>query len=170
MGRLVERVVSLDVVGLVEGVLTVALAFLVAIPVAWDRERATRTAGLRTFPLISAASAAYVIIAREALADAGDSGDVLRVVHGLMTGLGFLGAGAIIESRGQRVRGMATAVALWSTAAIGAAVAFGRLEIALVLLVADLIGLRLLWPVKDAVPKDEVSEDEPRRGAPEPLP
>lgn len=160
VSELLEEIVRWDRERVLAALVTLALAFLVAIPVAWDRERAVRTAGLRTFPLVSAASAAFVMIGRDAVS--GESG-MRYVIQGLMTGLGFLGAGAIIRAGAEHVRGMATAVALWSTAAIGAAVAYGRLEIALGLVAIDLIALRLMRPIKEAIPHDEqpARDDQP---------
>lgn len=165
MGGVFDWMFDEDLAEVLGGIVTVAVAFLVAIPIAWDRERAARSAGMRTFPLIAAVSAAYVIIAQEAFAETG-GGDHARILHGLMTGLGFLGAGAIIQARGERVRGMATAVTIWSTAAIGAAIAYGRLDIALVLVAIDLIGLRFMRPLKRAIGTEPRSE--PRRGEPAP--
>ncbi len=121
------------------------LAFFIALPVGWDRERATRAVGLRTFPLVAVGSAAYVAIGRGALG--GDADAHGRILQGLITGLGFLGGGAIIKTT-DRVRGTATAASIWSTAAIGAAVAYERLEIAILLSLVNFIALRLLRPFK----------------------
>ncbi len=123
---------------------TLVVAFLIALPVGWDRERATRAVGLRTFPLVAVASASYVVIAR-ALGDDAESHS--RILQGLITGIGFIGGGAILK-QGNRVRGTATAAALWSTAAIGAAVAYGRIDVALMLSALVFVALRLLAPIK----------------------
>jgi putative Mg2+ transporter-C (MgtC) family protein len=124
------------------------LALLIALPVGWDRERATRAVGLRTFPLVAVGSAAYVMIARTALTPDADAQS--RIIQGLITGIGFLGGGAIIKTS-DRVRGTATAASIWSTAAIGAAVAYEHLEIALLLSAINFIALRLLRPFKKLV-------------------
>lgn len=125
-----------------------AVAFIVALPVGWDRERATRAVGLRTFPLVAVGSAAYVAIARTALGV--DANAHARIIQGLITGIGFLGGGAIIKTT-DRVRGTATAASIWSTAAIGAAVAYDRLEIAILLSFVNFVALRLLRPFKKLV-------------------
>src|SRR5262245_31540617 len=121
---------------------TIVIAFALALPVGWDRERATRAVGLRTFPLVAIASAAYVIIAGN-LGD--DANAHSRILQGLITGIGFLGGGAILKYR-NRVHGTATAASIWSTAAIGAAVAYGRLDVAVMLSAINFVVLRLLTP------------------------
>ncbi len=133
-----------------------ALAFGLALPVAWDREREGRTLGLRTFPLVAMASAGYILVAQSVLGF--DSEGQSRIIQGLMTGIGFLGGGAIVK-QGMSVRGAATAATIWSTAAVGAAVAYGRYEIAVVLTAVNFAVLRTMDPLKDAVNHDDDSED-----------
>ena len=138
--------------------LHLAIAFVVALPVAWDRERAERSLGLRTFPLVAMASAGYLLIAR-VLFDS-DPGAQARFFQGLMTGVGFLGGGAIVK-KGLNVHGTATAASIWTTAAVGAAVAYGLYEIAVTLSVATFAVLRWLEPLKDKVGED----DKAKRGS-----
>ena len=133
-----------------------AVAFLLALPVAWDRERAERTLGLRTFPLVAMASTGYLLLAQKVCG--GDVAAQARFFQGLMTGIGFLGGGAIVK-RGLNVHGTATAASIWNTAAVGAAVAYGLLEIAVVLSAANFAVLRWLGSIKDMV-ADESSGDE----------
>lgn len=128
-----------------------ALAYLFAIPIGWDREKSERTAGLRTFPLVAVASCAYLLIGYQVL----DSTDAeARVVQGLITGMGFIGGGAILK-HGGRVQGTATAASLWATGAIGLAVASQRLEIALVISVMTFLTLRYLKPLAGADADDD---------------
>ena len=124
------------------------IAFLLALPIAWDREIEERTLGLRTFPLVAMASAGYILMT-QAVLDNG-SEEIARVIAGLMTGIGFLGGGAILK-RGDAVRGTATAASIWSTAAVGAAVAFARYEIAIALTLVNFLTLRYLKRVKRLV-------------------
>mgnify|MGYP006268679565 CR=1 FL=1 len=124
------------------------LAYLFAIPIAWDREARERTAGLRTFPLVALASCAYALLGFSIL----DSTDAeARVVQGLITGIGFIGGGAILK-RGGDVKGTATATSLWATGAIGLAVASQRYEIAIIIGAVTLFTLRLLKPLMEASP------------------
>ena len=125
--------------------LNVAAAYLLAMPVAWEREHNARTAGLRTFPLVAVASCGYVLLATSVFAS--EPGAVARIVQGLMTGIGFIGGGAILK-HGANVRGTATAASVWNTGAIGACVAFRRYEIAVVLSVINFVTLRLLTEFK----------------------
>ena len=125
--------------------LNVAAAYLLAMPVAWEREHNARTAGLRTFPLVAVASCGYVLLATSVFS--GEPGALARIVQGLMTGIGFIGGGAILK-HGANVRGTATAASVWNTGAIGACVAFGRYEIAVVLSLINFVTLRLLTEFK----------------------
>ena len=122
------------------------LAYVFAIPIAWDRETHARTAGLRTFPLVAVAACAYMLIGYQVL----DSTDAeARVIQGLMTGMGFIGGGAILK-HGGKVQGTATAASLWATGAIGLAVASRRLEIALLISAMTFVTLRYLKPIAAA--------------------
>ncbi|MBT8083294.1 MAG: MgtC/SapB family protein [Gammaproteobacteria bacterium] len=130
------------------------LAYIFAIPIAWDRETRARTAGLRTFPLVAVAACAYMLIGYQVL----DSTDAeARVIQGLMTGMGFIGGGAILKHRGE-VQGTATAASLWATGAIGLAVASQRLEIAFLISAATFFTLRFLKPMA-ASQDDDISDD-----------
>ena len=131
---------------LVKNLVSIAVAFLLALPLGWEREQSERSAGLRTFPLVAMASCGYILIAEGVLA--GHPEGTARVVEGLMTGMGFIGGGAILKSEGT-VRGTATAASLWNTGAIGAAVAFDRFEIAVLLTIVNYATLRWLARFKD---------------------
>ena len=70
-----------------------------------------------------------------------------RALQGIITGIGFIGAGAILKQDGS-VKGSATAASIWNVGAIGAAVALGRYEIAVLLGLADFLILRYLVEVE----------------------
>ncbi|MDX1680296.1 MAG: MgtC/SapB family protein [Akkermansiaceae bacterium] len=114
------------------------VAYLLALPVAYDREQSARSAGMRTFPLVGVASCGFILTGISVINTAGGHA---RLMQGIMTGLGFIGGGAILKNE-QRVRGMATAASIWTTGAIGMAVAYRRYEIALVLALVNFISLR----------------------------
>ncbi|MDX1379865.1 MAG: MgtC/SapB family protein [Xanthomonadales bacterium] len=122
----------------------IGVAYLLAMPVAWDREQEARTAGLRTFPLVSIAACGYMLVGIQVL-DGTDAES--RVLYGIVTGMGFIGGGAILKAKGT-VKGTATAASLWMTGAIGIAVAFHRYEIALVLAVLNFVTLRYVKEFK----------------------
>jgi putative Mg2+ transporter-C (MgtC) family protein len=120
------------------------MAYLLALPIAWDREHEARSAGIRTFPLVSVAACGYMLVGIQVLSSTDAES---RVLYGIITGMGFLGGGAILKSEGS-VTGTATAASLWMTGAIGVAVAFHRYEIALVLAIVNFLTLRYVKQLK----------------------
>lgn len=131
------------------------LAYVLALPSAWERERKSRSAGLRTFPLVSIGACGFLLVGDSFLADQAENA---RLMQGLLGGLGFLGGGAILKSNGGVV-GMATAASIWNTGAIGMAVAYRRYEIAVLLSLINFLSLRLGSRMKKAVDLNE-KEDE----------
>lgn len=128
-------------------------AFLLALPIGWQRERSSRGLGLRTFPLVAVASSGYMILAID-IAD-GDPNAVGRILSGLITGIGFVGAGAILKMRDEEeVHGTSTAAGVWATGAIGAATAFGRWDLAVMIALVTFATFRLLEPVKDRLDRE----------------
>ncbi|MEX2470984.1 MAG: MgtC/SapB family protein [Gemmatimonadota bacterium] len=127
------------------------IAWVLTLPVAWDRERESRSAGLRTFPLVAVAACGYTLVGISVL----DSTDAeARVLQGLITGIGFIGGGAILKSKGS-VMGTATAASIWNTGLIGMAVAFRRYEIAAVASLINFVTLRYVARLKtDDAPDD----------------
>lgn len=134
------------------------VAFLLAMPVGWEREKATRSMGLRTFPLVALASCAYVLIA-SSITEEGDAEARVRVLQGLMAGIGFIGGGAILKEGGG-VRGTATAASVWTTGAIGAAIGFGEYGIGGLLAVLNVLILLLLTPIEKRAGKQDRPEEE----------
>lgn len=124
------------------------VAFLIAFPIGWDRERANRSAGLRTFPIVAVACCAFMLIAQGAFP--AEPNAQARVMDGIITGMGFIGGGAILkDSNKGMVRGVATAASLWNVGAIGVAVAYHRFELAIVLVGVNFAILRWLKPLID---------------------
>ena len=119
------------------------LAYALALPSGWEGEREGQSLGIRTFPIVALASCAYMLIAVQGSAGSGD----LRALQGLMTGIGFVGGGAILKE-GMSVQGTATAASIWSTGAMGAAVAYGRIDIAVLVAALNFFTLRALLPLK----------------------
>lgn len=130
-------------------------ALLLTLPIAWEREQATRIMGLRTFPLVAVASCGYVLVA---IATVGENTDAqARIIQGLMSGIGFIGGGAILKE-GANVRGTATAASVWTTGALGAAIAYGEYEIAILLSVINFFTLRVLTAIKREVNDDDMQD------------
>jgi putative Mg2+ transporter-C (MgtC) family protein len=133
--------------------LLVAYAF--ALPVALDREATSRTAGLRTFPLVAVAACGYTLVGFSVLSSTDAEA---RVLQGLITGIGFIGGGAILKSKGN-VTGTATAASIWTTGLIGIAVATDRFEIAILLSVITFLTLSLGGWLKERA-HDETEDKE----------
>ncbi|HXC26028.1 MAG TPA: MgtC/SapB family protein [Gemmatimonadaceae bacterium] len=124
----------------------VLITFVLIYPIAMEREReewsiGTEGAGLRTFPLVGMGSCILVLLAQIILPP--QSANHAQVLQGLITGIGFVGGGAIVKDQ-FKVRGTATAAGVWATAVLGAAVGYGRLDLAVVLGVATFVTLRIL--------------------------
>jgi len=108
-----------------------------------------RAAGLRTYALVSFASALLVGIAQSLGSAPGDGNtNVARVIQGIVTGIGFLGAGVIVKE-GFSVRGLTTAASVWVVSAIGVAFGTGFLREGAVAVVLTLVALWLLRIVED---------------------
>ena len=103
------------------------IAFLLALPIALNREYKARGAGMRTYPLVSIACCAFMLVARDVYE--GDAAEA-RVMYGIITGMGFIGGGAIMKNN-SGVSGTASAAGIWLTGAIGLSVAYARYEIAI---------------------------------------
>ncbi|NNE44887.1 MAG: MgtC/SapB family protein [Gemmatimonadetes bacterium] len=131
------------------------VAYALAFPIAWDREARDRSAGLRTFPLVAIGSCAYMLVAGEVLTSPEAQA---RVMAGFITGIGFIGGGAILKNGGS-VRGTATAASIWNTGALGTAVALDRIEIAIVLAVTNFLTLRYVPRLKSQA-QSSTSADE----------
>ncbi len=98
-------------------------ALLLALPVAWNREQHGNTLGIRAIPLVALGACAYVLIGRAFIGD--DAPDATaRILQGLMSGIGFVGGGAILK-HDDYVSGTAAAASIWVVGAIGAATGFG---------------------------------------------
>ena len=89
------------------------LALALALPIAIEREKSTRLMGLRTFPLVAMATCGFTLIGQSFL-DNDNSGGMARIVQGIITGIGFIGGGAILKIEDKLV-GTATAASVWLT-------------------------------------------------------
>lgn len=114
-----------------------------------EREMKDREAGLRTYALVATGSALFTIIGLQMGEDIAGEGmrfDPGRIIQAVAAGIGFIGAGVVIQRR-LHVRGLTTAAGLWTVAAIGVAAGAGQIElagIATVLLLFVLAGLHVV--------------------------
>jgi putative Mg2+ transporter-C (MgtC) family protein len=133
-----------------EVVFRIALAAGLGGAIGLERELREREAGLRTHLLVSVGSALFTMVSAYAWTDwrfSTEEGlvfDPTRIAAQIVTGIGFLGAGAIIR-QGLSVRGLTTAATLWVVAAIGMAAGVGYYEAALV---TTALVLLTLWPLR----------------------
>jgi putative Mg2+ transporter-C (MgtC) family protein len=125
--------------------LRMSLACVLGGFVGWDRESLNKAAGLRTHMLVSLGSALFTLTALQmfelTVAEGGARGDPTRLLQGLVSGIGFLGAGQIIQSRGSVV-GITTAAGIWVTGAIGVACGGGSYALAVLSAAFVLVILR----------------------------
>ena len=142
---MLDAILSSDSFNLLPHLAALCIAYVLAFPIGWDREREERSAGLRTFPLVAVASCGFVQAAETVTAGSPEA--TARVVEGLITGMGFIGGGAILRLK-DSVRGTATAASLWTTGAIGVAVGLGSYDVAVLLSLATVITLMVLPPLK----------------------
>ena len=128
-------------------------ATLLGAIVGFERERAGKSAGLRTHTLVSVGTAAFVLVS----SSAGVSTEGLsRVIQGIITGIGFIGAGSIFKvSEQHHVRGLTTAASVWMTAAIGVSVGVGAVGIAVLSTILALIILAVVGAVESRAEKRE---------------
>lgn len=113
---------------MVRSLLRLTVAALCGAVIGLERERVGKSAGLRTHMLVATGTATLVVVISEVGAD---SSDLSRVIQGLVTGIGFLGAGAILKRTTSDIRGLTTAAGIWMTCAIGVSAGLGRFGIAL---------------------------------------
>ena len=103
-------------------VLTLLVSLVLGTAVGWERQAGGKAAGLRTHALVCVGSTLFVLLTVHAARDyGGGSVDPTRIIHGVVTGVGFLGAGSILRQEGF-VHGLTTAASIWMVAAIGVAV------------------------------------------------
>jgi len=120
--------------------LRLILAFILGAVIGYERERVDKPAGLRTHILVSLGSCLFTILSFAAF----PGGDPSRVASYIVAGIGFIGAGTIIQTR-ERVVGITTAASLWVAASIGMAVGAGFYLIAAVTTGLAYLTLRLGW-------------------------
>ena len=130
--------------------LTVRLvvALLLGGVIGWERELQHMPAGFRTHALVSLGSAIFTVIS--AVAFTGPGSDPTRIAAQIVSGIGFLGGGAILHYGGT-VRGLTTAASLWSVAAVGMAAGAGLYVVAALSTVLVIVGLEVFQRVERMV-------------------
>ena len=132
-----------------QAVIRLLAAMILGAIIGVQRERIGKPAGLRTHMLVAIGSALFVLgISPAEMSMYGLS----RVIHGIATGIGFIGAVAILKLLDQReIEGLTTAAGLWMTAAIGVAAGMGRIGIAFLSVILAWIVLSVIGGIEGAI-------------------
>ncbi len=101
-------------------VIRVTVALICGAGIGFDRERRGMEAGIRTYASVAIGACSFGLISSHVP----ESSDFTRIASGVVTGIGFIGAGVILHQRGKTI-GLTTAATIWSTASVGLAIAFG---------------------------------------------
>ena len=141
------------------------LAVVLGAVLGFEREWRQKDAGLRTNILIAMGSALFTLMSIDLSASSG--GDATRIAAQIVTGIGFLGAGAIMRT-GAGVRGLTTAAMIWVNAAIGVACGGGEYRLAIIATTVTLVVLLVMTPLEKALDRrlenhrgDDSDDDDP---------
>lgn len=146
----VNEYINLDLIAKHFGLILIAL--VLTLPIAYNRETRSQSAGLRTYPLVAIATCSYTLLALDVI----DNHEALgKFMAGIVTGIGFIGGGAILKSgNDSRVTGLANAASIWNTGAVGMAVAWQRFEIAILIAGLNFLILRIGHEAKKVIMDD----------------
>jgi putative Mg2+ transporter-C (MgtC) family protein len=134
-----------------EAIVRTIVALVAGGAIGLERSYHGRAAGLRTYALVSFGSALLVAGGQYELFSARDSGEVTRIIQGIVTGIGFLGAGVIVKE-GFSVRGLTTAASIWVASAIGIVLGAGSYWMGLAATAVTLVALTILRQIEDRLP------------------
>lgn len=137
---------SLSIEVQLELALRLTVGLVLGAIIGFERELHRQPAGFRTHSLVALGAALFTIISGYGFS--GDNADPTRIAAQIVSGIGFLGAGTILQFRGH-IRGLTTAASLWSVAAVGAAVGTGLYVLALLGTALIIVVLALLDRVED---------------------
>ena len=138
-----------------EAYLKLLIAMALGVLLGLERTYAGKTAGMRTYGLVSMGSCLFIVVG----AAVSGAADPLRMAAGIITGIGFLGAGLIIFKE-SKLSGLTTAAGLWVAAGIGIAVGFNRLMLAFFTTLLTLFTFTVLWFIEDWIKKYSKRDDE----------
>jgi putative Mg2+ transporter-C (MgtC) family protein len=150
---MIHNITEIDIV------IRLCLAFLGGGIIGFERSYRRQVAGLRTHILIALGAASLMLLSIWIPQNFSERGDPGRIAAQVVSGIGFLGAGAIIRL-GSNIRGLTTAASLWLTAAIGLTIGAGMFVTALTAEILALVTLFVLHIVEDKIfPDDLVKKD-----------
>ncbi len=143
MGYLTEVITDIRKITLLSVVLRISVAIILGGIIGLERGLKNRAAGLRTYMLVSL-GACVVMMTNQYVYQVYQTGDLVRMGAQVISGIGFLGAGTIIVTSRNQIKGLTTAAGLWSAACVGLAVGLGIYEIAFVGAMAIFVILTVL--------------------------
>lgn len=147
-----------DMEQLTRVVVRLLVAMLLGALIGYERERSDSAAGLRTHMLVSLGAALFVLAPLQAGID---PADLSRVLQGIISGIGFLGAGAVLKLKDDGViRGLTTAAGIWATAAIGITAGLGLETTAVLSTLLVLIILHVLFRFSHSIEERQRQHDE----------
>jgi putative Mg2+ transporter-C (MgtC) family protein len=144
--------------GALQDVITMLVSTALGTLVGWERQAGRKPAGLRTHTLVCMGSTLFCLLTIHAAKDFGGGAvDPTRIIHGVVTGVGFLGAGSIMRQEGY-VQGLTTAASIWMVAAIGVAVGVHAWTLAVTGTVLALIVLEVYRWIERRIAAGEARE------------
>ncbi len=143
---MLEHISILHELNLLSITLRIILAALLGGIVGFERELRRSPAGLRTFSLVCVAASLSMLL-NEYLVNTYGTGDMARLGAAVLSGIGFLGAGTIMTTRNQQIKGLTTAAELWAIAGVGLALGSGFYSAALIATLTILITVAVLQRV-----------------------
>lgn len=141
-------------------IIKLSIALILGVIIGLERVWAKKTAGMRTFALVSMGSALFIIISQTIVNYYSSFGstDPLRMASQIITGIGFIGTG-VIFSKDTIQTGITTATSLWVVAGIGMAVGFGMFKLAIIATILTLFIFIALWFVETAIKKSKTYKE-----------
>lgn len=133
------------------------LAFVLGGAIGWFREKEGKTAGMRTHILVALGSALFMVVSKDMMTLTGVA-DPGRIAAGVVTGIGFIGAGCIVQT-GSGVRGITTAASIFVTSAIGIAAGAGFYTTSIAAAILVVTALQLLREVEMRFIKTKSKEE-----------
>ncbi|MDD4803590.1 MAG: MgtC/SapB family protein [Candidatus Pacebacteria bacterium] len=150
----------------IEIIIRLAIAVGLGALIGLERTLAGKTAGLRTYAMVSLSSSLFVIISQIVSSNMNGSFDPLRMASQVIAGIGFIGAGLVIF-KDRKITGITTAAGLWVSAGVGMASGFGLYSVSITATVFVMLIFTIMWFVESFLKrfsyKIESSEDEPRK-------
>lgn len=137
---------------LADSALRLGAATLVGALIGLNRDLRHKPAGLRTHGLVALGACLVTVLGVQLAADGGDTADISRIVQGVITGIGFLGAGVILHRDDTKgVHGLTTAAAIWMVAVLGMAIGVGLWQESLLAALLILAVLQFGGPIEAAI-------------------